>query len=100
MAVDRAKRSLGDGRKVFEVVNAVSFARSKESEVAEHLRREGAHIMRNLSIYSRALGFGRTIFDPKVDNLAGAREARKEILQLIAKLPLGDFLKGKEVANG
>lgn len=75
---------------LYKVVNAVDARRREEREVSQELRRQGAFIVGNRSVYPRATGEGSTIWQV---NYSGHREARNEI-----KLLADAIFKGKEEA--
>lgn len=67
------------GHKAFLVCNCFDNRRIDDQEVYNHLsEKEPLTTIKQRSIYARALGMGRTIFDDELLNLYGTREARAE----------------------
>ncbi|MEE4244399.1 MAG: hypothetical protein V2I33_03250, partial [Kangiellaceae bacterium] len=70
-------------KRIVKCVNAVDTRRQDERLLAMRLYSEGAHLIKDRSVYSRAISMGKTVFD--VD-IYGASDARKEILRLYHSL--------------
>jgi chromosome partitioning protein len=83
-----------EGKTVIRVVNAVDLRRKEERQVAQILQKEGALIVRDRSIFPRVIGRGQTAFNANIlDSLYGAREARRELLLIFARVM--EALNGK-----
>lgn len=72
---------------LFRVVNAVDARRREEREVSQELRRQGAFVVGNRSVYPRATGEGRTIWQV---NYSGHREAKNEVKLLADAISKGE----------
>lgn len=70
-------------KRVFKCVNAVDVRRQDERLLAMRMYSEGASLIKDRSIYSRAISMGKTVFDLE---LYGASEARNEMLRLFELL--------------
>lgn len=66
-------------KRVLKCVNAVDVRRQDERLLAMRMYSEGALLIKDRSIYSRAISIGKTVFDL---DLYGANDARNEILRL------------------
>lgn len=73
--------SLLDGKRFLPIINAVDYRNKEEKEMALKMEKQGAFIIKRRSIYPRAFGLNKTVFES--DRLYGAPEARKEINKLI-----------------
>ena len=81
-AVNRAYRHIRDKR-VIKCVNAVDVRRHDERVLAMKLFSEGAHLIKDRSIYVRSLTLGQTVFQQSV---YGSRDAQNELNRLLDKV--------------
>ncbi|MBV1910900.1 MAG: ParA family protein [Kangiellaceae bacterium] len=81
-AVARTSRLVRDKR-VIKCVNAVDTRRQDERILAMKLYADGAHLVKDRSVYVRSLTSGHTVFQK---NIYGAREAKMEINRLLEKV--------------
>ena len=81
-AVTKTTRLIRDKR-VIKCVNAVDTRRHEERLLAMKLYAEGAHLVKDRSIYVRSLAAGQTVFQ---QNAYGANEARAEMNRLLEKI--------------
>lgn len=72
---------------IYRVVNAVDVRRKEEKQVAAELKKKGAFVVGNRSVYARATGEGVTIWQV---GYSGHREARNEIKLLADAILKGD----------
>ncbi len=84
-AVNRSYRLVRDKR-VIKCVNAVDLRRHNERIMAMKLFSEGAHLVKDRSIYIRSLAMGETVFQQSV---YGSRDAQNEINRLLEKIENG-----------
>jgi len=70
-------------KRIIKCVNAVDVRRQDERLLAMRLYSEGALLIKDRSIYSRAISMGKTVFNTDV---YGASEARTEIKRLLDKI--------------
>jgi chromosome partitioning protein len=66
-------------RPIVKCVNAVDIRRQDERLLALRMHSEGSLMIKNRSVYSRAIALGKSVFD---SDIYGAAEARQEILRL------------------
>ncbi|MCW8877291.1 MAG: ParA family protein [Kangiellaceae bacterium] len=81
-AVNRAFRLIRDKR-VIKCINAVDTRRHDERVMAMKLYSEGAHLVKDRSIYVRSLALGETVFQQSV---YGARDAQNELKRLLERV--------------
>ncbi|WP_144392808.1 AAA family ATPase [Pleionea sediminis] len=83
-------------KQILKCVNAVDVRRHDERMLAMRMYSEGAFLIKDRSIYSRAISMGKTVFDT---DLYGANEARKEMLRLFESLYSGLHAEASRVAK-
>jgi len=81
-AVGRSTRLIRDKR-IIKCVNAVDTRRQDERILAMKLYSEGAHLIKDRSIYVRSMGQGQTVFQQKV---YGSKDAQNEMNRLLQKV--------------
>ena len=81
-AVARTTRLVRDKR-IIKCVNAVDTRRHDERMLAMKLYADGAHLIKDRSIYVRSLTTGHTVFQQEV---YGARDAKMEINRLLERV--------------
>ena len=81
-AVSRTSRLVRDKR-IIKCVNAVDTRRHDERMLAMKLYADGAHLIKDRSIYVRSLTSGETVFQK---NVYGARDAKMEINRLLERV--------------
>ena len=84
-AVNRSAKYTRDKR-VIKCINAVDSRRQDERIMAMKLYSEGAHLIKDRSIYVRSLAEGKTVFQTQA---YGATEAKKEINRLLNRVLTG-----------
>ena len=84
-AVNRSTKYTRDKR-VIKCVNAVDSRRQDERIMAMKLYSEGAHLIKDRSIYVRSLSEGKTVFQKSV---YGSTEAKSEINRLLERVISG-----------
>ena len=81
-AVNRSLRLVRDKR-VIRCINAVDTRRHDERMMAMKLYSDGAHLIKDRSIYVRSLSMGETVFQ---QDKFGAREAQNELNRLLVRI--------------
>lgn len=81
-AVSKAIRYVHHKR-IIKCINAVDIRRQDERLLAMRMYSEGALLIKDRSIYSRAISMGKTVFDT---DLYGASDARKEMTRLFESI--------------
>ncbi|WP_196140063.1 ParA family protein [Aliikangiella sp. G2MR2-5] len=81
-AVNRSFRLIRDKR-VIKCINAVDTRRQEERVLAMKLYSEGAHLIKDRSIYVRSLAQGKTVFQQDV---YGSRDAQNELNRLLERI--------------
>ncbi len=81
-AIARATRLIRDKR-VIKCVNGVDTRRHEERVMALKLYSEGAHLIKDRSIYVKSLTRGETVFQQKA---YGSRDAQNEINRLLERV--------------
>ncbi len=81
-AINRSFRLVRDKR-VIKCVNAVDTRRQDERILAMKLYSDGAHLVKDRSIYVRSLAQGETVFQQSV---YGSREAQNELNRLLERI--------------
>jgi len=81
-AVNRSIRLVRDKR-VIKCINAVDTRRQDERILAMKLYAEGAHLIKDRSVYVRSLAEGESVFQ---QNKFGAREAQNEMRRLLVRV--------------
>jgi chromosome partitioning protein len=84
-AVNRAQRLIRDKR-VIRCINAVDTRRHDERVMAMKLYSEGAHLIKDRSIYVRSLALGKTVFQQEV---YGSKDAQGELNRLLSRVMSG-----------
>jgi chromosome partitioning protein len=84
-AVNRSIRFVRHKR-VIKCVNAVDSRRHEERLLAMKLYAEGAHLIKDRSIYVRSLLLGESVFQHKG---YGSREAQSELVRLLDRIKAG-----------
>ncbi|MET1256699.1 AAA family ATPase [Aliikangiella maris] len=85
-AVNRSHRLVREKR-VIRCINAVDTRRHDERVMAMKLYSEGAHLIKDRSIYVRSLALGETVFQ---QNMYGSRDAQNEFKRLLARVEAGN----------
>ncbi|TQV88794.1 ParA family protein [Aliikangiella coralliicola] len=81
-AINRCYRLVRD-KTVIKCINAVDTRRHDERILAMKLFSEGAHLVKDRSIYVRSLSHGETVFQM---NVYGARDAQNELNRLLSRV--------------
>ncbi len=81
-AVNRAIRLIRNKR-IIKCVNAVDTRRHDERMLAMKLYNEGAHLIKDRSIYVRSIFEGKTVFQ---QNLYGSNDAKNEMRRLLERV--------------
>ena len=81
-AINRSLRLIRDKR-VIRCLNAVDTRRHDERMMAMKLYSDGAHLIKDRSIYVRSLAQGETVFQ---QNKFGAKDAQNEINRLLLRV--------------
>ncbi len=84
-AVNRSAKYIRDKR-VIKCVNAVDSRRQDERIMAMKLYSEGAHLIKDRSIYVKSLAEGKTVFQK---NVYGSSDAKNEINRLLDRVLAG-----------
>lgn len=61
------------------VVNSVDIRKASHKEVAVEMRKRGAFVVKNRSVYERSFDSKVTVFDKTCDKIGGAYQARGEM---------------------
>lgn len=61
------------------VVNSVDIRKASHKEVAHQMRKRGAFVVKNRSVYERSFDASITIFDKQCDKIGGVGQARGEM---------------------
>lgn len=72
-------RSYMEGTKQVVVVNAVDIRKASHKEVAQEMRKRGAFVVRNRSVYERSFDENTTVYDRECDKISGVSQARAEM---------------------
>ncbi|WP_444995977.1 AAA family ATPase [Aliikangiella sp. IMCC44359] len=84
-AVNRSHR-LVRNKRIIKCINAVDTRRHDERVMAMKLYSEGAHLIKDRSIYVRSLALGETVFQ---QNNYGSKDAQNEFKRLLARVVAG-----------
>lgn len=84
-AVNRSLRLIRDKR-VVRCINAVDTRRHEERVMAMKLYSDGAHLIKDRSIYVRSLAQGETVFQ---QNKYGSKDAQNELNRLLNRILAG-----------
>lgn len=85
-AVNRSSKLVREKR-VIRCVNAVDSRRTEERMMAMKLYSDGAHLIKDRSIYGASLAGGETVFQTKS---YGASEAKQELQRLLDRVMAGE----------
>ncbi|MDH5434707.1 MAG: ParA family protein [Gammaproteobacteria bacterium] len=85
-AVSRALRAIRDKR-IIKCINALDIRRHEERFIATKLYAQGAHLVRDRSIYVSSLAKGETVFQQEG---YGAKDAQNEINRLLERVIAGN----------
>lgn len=81
-AVTKANRLIRNKR-IIKCVNAVDTRRHEERLMALKLYADGAHLVKDRSVYVRCLAAGQTVFQ---QNVYGAKDAQEEMNRLLNRV--------------